>query len=136
MFDRTMPYSLRQYPNRRQPCTSLLRSHVRPMRVILAASVLLATGPAFSQAFTAGDLQRMCAAPAQAAACATYIQGYVTGRNLSLPKPTICVPPGKSLRDAVTGFLDYMAKNPIEARLDAGLVLGNQLLASYPCPAR
>ena len=107
------------------------------MRSILALALILATGPAFAQTFTAGDLQRMCGATAQAqaqaTACAFYIQGYLTGRNLSPPKPTICVPERTSIVDAVKGFREYMSKNPLEGRIDAGLVLGNYLLTTYPC---
>ena len=105
------------------------------MRSILTAILLLSTAPAFSQSLSAGDLQRMCGArvQAQAMACAFYIQGYLTGRNLSPPKPTICVPERTSIADAVKGFGDYMNKNPLETRIDAGLVLGNYLLTTYPC---
>ena len=110
-------------------------AYLRRMRFLLSIALLLATGPAFAQAFTAGDLQRMCGSRAQpqAMACAFYIQGYLTGRNLSPPKPTICVPQGASIADAVKGFGEHMSKNPLEVRIDAGLVLGNYLLTTYPC---
>jgi Rap1a immunity proteins len=105
------------------------------MRSALVLITLLVAGPSSAQTLTAGDLQKMCAATAQsqAIACASYIQGYVNGRNQSLPRPTVCVPPGTSMGDAVAGYVDYVAKNRLEANIEAGLVLGNYLLSAFPC---
>jgi hypothetical protein len=82
---------------------------------------------------TAGGLQAMCAARAQQAACASYIQGYLDGRNQSLPRPTVCIPAGTPMGDVAGGFVQHVGRNRLEANLQAGLVLGNYLLTTYPC---
>jgi len=105
------------------------------MRLTISLIALLAAGAASAQTLTAGELQKMCAATAQnlAVACASYIQGYVNGRNQSLPRPSICVPPTTSIGSAVAGYVEYVEKNRLEANIEAGLVLGNYLLSTYPC---
>ena len=96
--------------------------------------LLLAAGPAAAQQnMTAGALAAMCSARAQQPACASYIQGWMDGRNQSLPKPTVCLPAGTSVADAAGKFVEYVGKNRLEANLQAGLVLGNHLITNYPC---
>jgi hypothetical protein len=82
---------------------------------------------------SAGGLQAMCAARAQQATCVSYIQGYLEGRNQSLPRPTVCIPAGISIADVAGGFVEHVGKNRLEANLQAGLVLGNYLITTYPC---
>jgi hypothetical protein len=95
---------------------------------------LLAAAPASAQqGMTAGALAAMCSARAQQPACASYIQGWVDGRNQSLPKPTVCLPAGTSPADVAGKFVEYVGKNRLEANLQAGLVLGNHLITTYPC---
>jgi hypothetical protein len=94
---------------------------------------LLAAAPAFAQGMTAGGLQAMCAARAQQPACASYIQGYMDGRNQSLPKPTVCIPAGTTMADVAGKFVEHIGRNRLEANLQAGLVLGNHLITNYPC---
>jgi hypothetical protein len=103
-----------------------------PLALVSLGS-LLAASPAASQGMTAAGLQAMCTARAQQAACASYIQGYMDGRNQSLPRPTVCVPAGTSMGDVAGGFAQYVGKNRLEANLQAGLVLGNYLITTYPC---
>jgi hypothetical protein len=100
---------------------------------LAAAGFLAAADPAASQALTAGALQQMCAARAQQTACALYIQGYMDGRNQSLSRPTVCLPTGTSLADVAGSFASHVVGNRLEANLQAGLVLGNFLITTYPC---
>ena len=96
--------------------------------------LLLAAVPASAQqGMTAGALAAMCSARAQQPTCASYIQGWMDGRNQSLPKPTVCLPAGTSIGDAAGKFVEYVGKNRLEANLQAGLVLGNVLITNYPC---
>ena len=76
----------------------------------------------------------MCAAQSQAAICTGYIQGYIDARNQSLPRPTICVPAGTSVGNVAAGFVAHLTRNRLEANIQAGLVLGNYLISTYPCP--
>jgi curli biogenesis system outer membrane secretion channel CsgG len=105
------------------------------MRTALVLLALVAAGPAAAQTFTAGALQGMCSArePSQLAGCASYIQGYADGRNLSQARASICVPAGRTIGDVAHSFADYMTKNRLEANLPAGLVLGNYLVTNFPC---
>jgi hypothetical protein len=82
---------------------------------------------------TAAGLQAMCASRAQQPACASYIQGYMDGRNQSLPRPTVCLPAGTSIADVAGKFVEHVMRNRLEANLQAGLVLGNHLITNYPC---
>lgn len=105
------------------------------MRIAFLLISLLAAGPAAAQTFTAAALQSMCSArdAGQVAGCASYIQGYADGRNLSQPRPSICVPAGRTVGDVAHAFSEYVNKNRLEANLPAGLVLGNYLVTNYPC---
>ena len=100
---------------------------------LASVAILIAAAAASSQALTACALQGMCAARAQAAVCASYIQGYMDGRNQTLPRPTICIPAGTSVADVAGGFVTHVGKNRLEGNLQAGLVLGNYLITAYPC---
>jgi hypothetical protein len=102
-------------------------------RLPAALLFVLLASPSAAQRLTAGALQGMCLAPAQAAACASYIQGYMDGRNQSLPRPTICLPAGTSLANVAAAYAAYLGNNRLEANIEAGLVLGNYLLSTYPC---
>jgi hypothetical protein len=107
---------------------------MRPVSLVLAALGLLAAAPASAQqGMNAGALASMCSAQAQRAACASYIQGYMDGRNQSLPRPTICLPAGTSIADLAGQFAEHVGRNRLEANLQAGLVLGNFLITTYPC---
>ena len=100
---------------------------------LVCVGSVLAAGPASAQGMTAGGLQAMCASRAQQPACASYIQGYMDGRNQSLQRPTVCVPAGTAIGDVAGGFSQHVERNRLEANLQAGLVLGNHLLTNYPC---
>ena len=109
---------------------------MRPSLLALAfvsLGIPLAAPAAAQPAMTAGALAAMCANRAQQGACASYIQGYVDGRNQSLPKPTVCLSASTSIADAAAGFAEYVGKNRLEANLQAGLVLGNFLITTFPC---
>jgi F0F1-type ATP synthase membrane subunit c/vacuolar-type H+-ATPase subunit K len=120
-----------------QGCQRAGAAYVWRMRLILPASafaLLLAAGPAAAQQnMTAAALGAMCAARAQQPVCASYIQGYVDGRNQSLPKATVCLPSGTSVGDVAGKFVEHIGKNRLEGNLQAGLVLGNVLITNYPC---
>ncbi|HZB36712.1 MAG TPA: Rap1a/Tai family immunity protein [Beijerinckiaceae bacterium] len=103
------------------------------LRTVLTLLALLAAGSASAQGFTAGALASMCSSQAQAASCAFYLQGYAEGRNQALGRPTICIPPNAPLPTVVAGFAAHIEKNRLEANIAAGLVVGNYLLATYPC---
>jgi Rap1a immunity proteins len=103
------------------------------LRTLLSLFALFVTLPASAQGFTAGALAGMCSSQAQAAACAFYIQGYAEGRNQALARPTVCIPPTAPLPTVVAGFATHIANNRLEANIAAGLVVGNYLLATYPC---
>jgi hypothetical protein len=98
-----------------------------------ASLALLAAVPAGAQTFTAGALANMCTSQAQAAACVLYIQGYIEGRNQALGRPTVCVPQGTALQNVGAGFAAHITSNRLEANIQAGLVVGNYLLTTYPC---
>jgi hypothetical protein len=99
----------------------------------VALLALLLADPAAAQTMTAGALQGMCAGRNQTAACASYIQGYVDGRNQSLGRRTVCLPAGTSMADVAGAFSQHVARNRLEANLEAGLVLGNFLISTYSC---
>jgi hypothetical protein len=101
-----------------------------PLASASIALLLTAVPASAQQGMTAGALAATCAAQAQRAACTSYIQGWMDGRNQSLPKPTVCPPAGA---DVVGTFVEYVGKNRLEANLQAGLVLGNHLITAYPC---
>jgi hypothetical protein len=119
-----------------QGCQRAGAAYVWHMRSFLASTfvLFLAAAPASAQqGMTAGALAAMCSARAQQPTCASYIQGWMDGRNQSLPKPTVCLPAGTSIGDAAGKFVEYVGKNRLEANLQAGLVLGNHLISTYPC---
>ena len=94
---------------------------------------LIAATPAASQGLTAGALQGMCSNATQAATCAAYIQGYIEGRNQALQRDTICPPKGATIGTIAGGFIQHLTNNRLEANIQAGLVLGNHLVTTYPC---
>jgi hypothetical protein len=102
-------------------------------QAVFALPAFLAAMPAAAQTLTAGVLANMCSSQAQAAACGSYIQGYIDGRNQSLARPTVCIPPGTPPAKVATAFVAHIAGNRLEANIQAGLVLGNHLVSSYPC---
>jgi hypothetical protein len=103
------------------------------MIALLALLPFGAASPASAQAINAGALQAMCQARAQQPVCAAYLQGYIDGRNQSLPRPTVCLPAGTSIADVANAFAQHVAQNRLEANLQAGLVLGNVLITTYRC---
>jgi Rap1a immunity proteins len=100
---------------------------------VLALIIFLAANPARSQSITAESLAKMCQAKGQAVACTSFIVGYIEGRNQSLSRPTICLARGTSVADVAIGFIQHVAKNRLDARIEAGLVLGTYLLSTHPC---
>jgi hypothetical protein len=119
----------------RTPCEVTVAAYLWRMR-FLPLSLLLAfaaASPASAQSMTAGALQAMCSARTQQATCASYIQGYIDGRNQSSARATVCIPAGTSIGDVIGGFSDRLTKNRLEANLEAGLVVGDYLITSFPC---
>jgi hypothetical protein len=119
---------------RPHPCERRTRPYAQPMhRLVFAILALLAAMPAAAQTLTAGALAAMCTSQTQASACGSYIQGYIDGRNQSLARPTVCVPAGTSPSNVAAAFVAHIAGNRLEANIQAGLVLGNHLVSTYPC---
>ena len=116
---------------RHTPCEATVAAYLWRMRLFLLA--LAADSPASAQSMTAGALQAMCSARTQQATCASYIQGYIDGRNQSSARATVCIPAGTSIGDVIGGFSDRLTKNRLEANLEAGLVVGDYLITSFPC---
>jgi hypothetical protein len=112
----------------------IVAAYLWQMRLLpLGLLALVAASPASAQSMTAGALQAMCSARTQQATCASYIQGYIDGRNQSSSRATVCIPSGTTIADVIGGFSDHVGKNRLEANLQAGLVVGNYLITSYPC---
>jgi len=116
------------------PCEVTVAAYLWRMRLFpLGLLALAAASPASAQSMTAGALQAMCSSRAQQATCASYTQGYIDGRNQSSAGATACIPTGTSIGDVIGGFSDRLARNRLEANLQAGLVVGDYLITSFPC---
>jgi hypothetical protein len=118
----------------RTPCEVIGAAYLRRMRLLpISLLALAAASPAAAQNMTAGALQAMCSSRTQQATCASYIQGYIDGRNQSSARATVCIPAGTSIADVIGGFSNRLTKNRLEANLEAGLVVGDYLITSFPC---